>query len=347
MLVSIIVPVYNASTYLPRCLESLINQTYGELEIIVVNDGSTDDSQKICDDYAKKDKRIVSIVQKNKGVSSARNVGIDIATGKYLQFVDADDYVEPTYTELLLSQMQGANVDLAICNFYNITVINDREVKKEKHRVKTGTKYRDDFTLIPMNNADRSKPCTRYEIGFVWGRMLSRRIINDNRIRFDEKVCFQEDLLFNLSYNLHIRNANVIDDALYYYHSFIDSKRKSSKVTNAPIDNSVMQAYIKKRAYEVFYKNGVTEEAFKSLAECFASQSIAFFVRSCDRSYGYSFAKSYKLARSMIGDQDVRGFLASYEPNEGMSKAVPFFLRKKVGILAVFAAKLHLWRARV
>lgn len=101
-LISIVVPVYNVKQFLTKCLNSIISQTYSNLEIIVVDDGSTDGSATICDDYAKKDKRISVIHKENGGLASARNAGIDVAKGTYIGFVDSDDYIEPYMYEKLL-----------------------------------------------------------------------------------------------------------------------------------------------------------------------------------------------------------------------------------------------------
>lgn len=120
-LISIIVPVYNVEKYLPQCIESIINQTYENLEIILVDDGSTDKSGSICDEYSEKDKRICTIHKENGGLSDARNVAIDIAKGEYLTFVDSDDYITKDYIEYLYKIIIEDNADISICsklNFY-------------------------------------------------------------------------------------------------------------------------------------------------------------------------------------------------------------------------------------
>ena len=115
-LISVIVPVYNVEEYLTQCIESIINQTYTNLEIILVDDGSTDQSGKICDEYAIKDDRIQVIHKENRGVGSARNVGLDTSKGEYVSFVDSDDYVDKNYIKILLKQMLEHNVQVSICN---------------------------------------------------------------------------------------------------------------------------------------------------------------------------------------------------------------------------------------
>lgn len=119
-IVSIIVPVYNVEKYIERCLDSLINQTYSNIEIILVNDGSTDDSEIICNEYEKKDKRIKVLNKKNGGLSSARNAGLKIINGNYVMFVDSDDFVDLSIVETLLNNITETKSDISICSYYSI-----------------------------------------------------------------------------------------------------------------------------------------------------------------------------------------------------------------------------------
>ena len=114
-LISVVIPVYNVEKYLEKCLDSVVEQTYRNLEIILVDDGSTDNSGAICDRYAQKDSRVVVIHQKNGGLSKARNVGIDTATGKYISFIDSDDYVGSCYIETLYKEIKPNIINLSIC----------------------------------------------------------------------------------------------------------------------------------------------------------------------------------------------------------------------------------------
>lgn len=126
-LISIIIPVYNVEQYLSRCINSIINQTYKNIEIILVNDGSTDNSQEICNKYKIKDNRINVINKKNGGLSDARNEGIKVATGKFITFVDSDDYVSDDYVDCLFSMIDEEKADIAVCTY---RVVNDNEQKK-------------------------------------------------------------------------------------------------------------------------------------------------------------------------------------------------------------------------
>ena len=121
-LISIIVAIYNVDQYLEQCIDSIINQSYKNLEIILVNDGSTDNSKNICDYYSEIDKRIKVVHKKNGGVSSARNTGIDIATGDYIAFVDSDDYLELNMYETMINNLEQNQCDMGVCGysiFYN------------------------------------------------------------------------------------------------------------------------------------------------------------------------------------------------------------------------------------
>lgn len=130
-LISVIVPVYNVSKYLNQCIESIINQTYTNLEIILIDDGSNDESEKICDEYKNKDDRIIVIHQENGGLSAARNAGLDICKGKYISFVDSDDYPEPNFIDCLYSSLIENNVKVSMCDINHVDE-NSQTIETEK-----------------------------------------------------------------------------------------------------------------------------------------------------------------------------------------------------------------------
>ena len=115
--ITVIVPIYNVEKYLKRCIESILNQTFKDFELLLLNDGSTDSSGKICDIYASKDNRIVVRHKKNQGVSTTRNLGIDIAKGEYITFIDSDDWIEKDYLEKMYSKIKEMNVPLLITGY--------------------------------------------------------------------------------------------------------------------------------------------------------------------------------------------------------------------------------------
>lgn len=127
--ISVIVPIYNVEKYLPTCLNSIINQTYKNLEILLINDGSSDNSGEICENYAKMDNRIHVFHKRNEGVSSARNLGIDLSVGDFISFVDPDDFLDLNLYEIVISNMEKYNADIICFNCYD--VINEKLLVKK------------------------------------------------------------------------------------------------------------------------------------------------------------------------------------------------------------------------
>lgn len=171
-LISVIVPVYNAEKYLPKCLDSILAQTYKKLEIILVDDGSTDNSGKICDEYALKDSRIKIIHKQNGGVSSARNVALSVAKGEYIGFVDSDDYIDKDMYEYLLELISYSNADIARCYVYEFPPrISNTEV------------------MMPKEAFEKSYPYV-YLVNMLFSRICIENIF------FDESIAWGEDMQF-------------------------------------------------------------------------------------------------------------------------------------------------------
>ena len=187
--ISIIVPVYNVEKYLEKCIDSILNQSYQNLEIILIDDGSTDNSGSICDEYKKKDKRVQVIHQKNQGQSSARNAGLNIAKGSYIGFVDSDDYVEPDYLEQLLNNFKKYNT-VPICGFiYHDEVNHCKPVKYSWSGGEEKVSLGDAFKL----NAE-------LYLTALWNKLFDMQIIEKFYIRFDENLSMGEDLRFSVEY---------------------------------------------------------------------------------------------------------------------------------------------------
>lgn len=172
-LISIIIPVYNVEKYLPRCLNSVINQTYENIEIIVVDDGSTDHSGQICDEYAEKDRRIEVIHKKNEGLSVARNEGIINASGKYLSFVDSDDYIALDYINYLFDLLIMAKADISICG-YRKFYGNNVKHKEKKSKLIISNREKALFDLLYQ----------REKLSPAWGKLFRKELFN--HIKFPE-----------------------------------------------------------------------------------------------------------------------------------------------------------------
>jgi glycosyltransferase involved in cell wall biosynthesis len=206
--ISIIIPVYNVEAYLRRCLDSVINQTHTNLEIICVDDGSTDNSGSICDEYAERDSRIRVFHKKNGGVSSARNVGLDNFTSDYLGFVDADDQIEPYMYKELYSAMISEEASLSAVNFTRNGI-----VETPREPTSTGIFTRNEMLLYAIRNV--------HYAGFgriVCNKLFYSRVIRDNKMKFDESLKIAEDFRFLAELLLYDKLSGVfVDKPLYHY----------------------------------------------------------------------------------------------------------------------------------
>ena len=272
-LVSIIVPVYNAQKGLSRCLESICSQTYQELEIIVLNDGSTDDSLAICEQFRAKDPRIVVVDKENEGVSRTRNAGLTLAQGDYIQFVDSDDALDPDYTQNLVQAALEHNADLVIAPYWMVIPSNSSKTghaletlqtslgiepeapKTEVHKygfLPQGVYSREDYARRLMQ-----QPASFY-YGVLWNKLYRREIIMAHDIRCDEEFTWSEDMLFNLSYIRYAESFYAIRTPLYYYarhrkHSLSASVNPAQVVTTkASLFKYYKELYVQLGLYDQY-----------------------------------------------------------------------------------------------
>lgn len=207
-LVSIIVPVYNGEQTMERCLVSLHNQTYRNIEILAVNDGSSDHTAKILDKYAGLDKRIKVINKKNTGVSDSRNIGMELAEGKYLQFVDGDDWITGDAIERLVEIAEKYECDMVISDFYRIV---GRNIYKKGHIKKEGLISRKEFATYMME-----APANFY-YGVMWNKFFRRDIIMREKLNCSLQLDWCEDFQFNLEYLQYADRIYVDRHSFYYY----------------------------------------------------------------------------------------------------------------------------------
>lgn len=252
VLVSIIVPVYNAEQFLNRCIDSILHQEYSNFELILVNDGSTDSSADICDQYAAEDNRVIVIHKTNSGVSDSRNLALDRARGKYIQFLDSDDWITPDATRLFVRAAETYQCDLVIADFYR--VVGER-VSHKGDIEEDGVMNREQYAAHMMEN-----PADFY-YGVIWNKFFRRDLIEKYHLRMDCELNWCEDFLFNLEY---IRHANVflaLQSPVYYY-----VKRKGSLVSQSMSINQVIKTKLLIfEYYNEFYKSVYEEEDYSKI----------------------------------------------------------------------------------
>ena len=218
--VSLIIPVYNAEDYIDECLDSLVNQTYKNLEIICINDGSSDSSVKHIEEYMKNYQNIVLINQENAGVVGARNVGIKNATGKYIMFVDSDDYIDLTMVEKMVGELNRTKADAAKCNI-DTTLAFLQHSKIENNKFYSSDEYQDIIKQLFEDNNIFCTVCNGiYKKELCWV--------------FPEGFRYGEDVLFNGEYFLKAKSIVLLKDALYHY------RNNPTSVTHKPsIDSTI------------------------------------------------------------------------------------------------------------
>lgn len=216
-LISVVVPVFNAEKYVNRCIDSILNQTYEKLEVILVNDGSSDGSVKICEKWQKLDSRVKLITQENAGVSAARNTGIANATGDYIAFVDNDDWLRPEMFKNLIRKAQKDNADLTFCKFINVDKSYNRENINEINLTPENLKHPEFFFLKNRKGNNLSGI-----IGCCNRILIKKDMLK--KLKFDESLKHGENMLFVLNLVKHAKRISVVSE--YLYNHFKDSDLK-------------------------------------------------------------------------------------------------------------------------
>lgn len=235
--ISVIVPVYKVEKYLPDCLDSLLAQSFNELEIILIDDGSPDKCGEICDAYAQKDSRIKVIHKSNAGVSNARNMGIELAQGKYISFIDSDDFIHPLFYQTLYENLLNFQADTsAIClqeveeNAKTPKYVNPQVSKK--------------FKMDGLGALDCIQDFSRPWVGYPFNKLYSLDIIRKNNLCFDENFILCEDFLFNCQYLLFSKTLVLDENKFYFYRIRPYSAVRNTMQSEKPL-RSKMQVFDK------------------------------------------------------------------------------------------------------
>lgn len=307
-LVSIIIPVYNVERYIKACLESLCEQTYQEIEIIAIDDGSTDLSGDICDKIAKKDSRVSVFHLPNRGVAKARNYGIEIAKGEYFAFADSDDVVAYNFIEQAVLAIK--NVDYVSCAFKTVSD------KAEECLVDYMLEYG-----VSVNCTEYLKKMAEYQAGAYWGanwgKLYKTSIINEHNIRFEPNVGFAEDLRFNLEYLKYVDKVALIHNPVYYYR--VDTSGSLSKKGRNP--EIYWQEYLElyRRYKDLYIMNGIFEDVHIQLAK-FLIEAYVSVIRHGISCKNIKFRDIVTLCKKLDNDSEVQTATALYKKMTGRTR---------------------------
>lgn len=237
MRITVIIPVYNVEKYLVRCLESVIHQTYKNLEIILVDDGSTDTSGMICDRYAVEDARIKVIHQKNGGLSAARNTGIEAATGDYIAFVDSDDFIEITMYEEMEKLAEEHQAELVACRYY--CVYKDHETDDSTGRI---TVYDEPLSMLKQYLKEEETFLIQHA---AWNKLYYKDLLKEERFPVGR---WYEDVVFSAKVLSRVQKGVYLDKALYHYVCEREDSIMNAGMTERIFTDRI-PAYLEKEAY--------------------------------------------------------------------------------------------------
>ena len=248
--ISIIIPIYNTESYLIKCLDSVINQTYCNLEIILVDDGSTDGSKQIIEDYEKKDSRIVAVYKKNAGVANARNTGLQISTGEYIGFVDSDDWIEPDMYQELVRVVKSERIDIVSGNYYfdkgeeQVVAKNLKPISREvfdKNQLLEYVFMRDSYKGLAA---------------YPWNKIFRRDILrnNDQYITYEDKYKIGEDVLWFAHVSLKCETSKYVDKPLYHY-----VQRNDSAVHSTNLEKQMHRIAVYQDVIHLFQNNAISD----------------------------------------------------------------------------------------
>lgn len=314
MKISIIVPAYKAEQTIDRCVSSLVAQTYSDVEIILINDGSPDDTLTKCLAWAEKDKRVQVINQPHGGVSAARNNGLQHATGDYITFVDADDWVAlEIYEKMMSAAISHEGADVVVCSFYFVSgkqivgknhVFGHQCLKNEGERLA--------FFLIK---------CLTHTVPEAFllpspvNKIYKSSVLKENSIRFDTYLSYAEDNLFNICFLKYAKNIVFIPDHLYYYD--LTTVNSLSKCYEPYFFDSLIYSY--KVFYQLFPAKYVEEEYYNNVRQV-QTKALSLYARFCGLK---GFACQ---ARKIFEHEDLkRGYSLEYYRNKRKNELIPAF----------------------
>ncbi len=267
-LISLIIPIFNSAEYLSDCLDSVLGQTFKDFEAILVNDGSTDNSDDICKAYAERDKRIKYIRQENQGVCAARNTGLDNAEGEMICFADSDDWMEIRGLEILYNEYLKTGADLVVADLYFDINGKRRRIRVFGNPITTANRdWIDRYEMACIGygyNPDPGTPKSIPGLGSLWNKLYKKKVIDENNIRFDPYVLgIYEDNLFVLHYLEHCRCVSYIPEAVYFYRKVGKSNSRGFKQRTLEINYRIFERI---GQYISEYKSYATDDFNKALS---------------------------------------------------------------------------------
>lgn len=322
---SIVMPVYGVEEYLEKAVYSVLEQSFQDFEIILVDDKSPDNAGKICDEFARKnDKVLVIHHDKNRGLSAARNTGTKKACGKYIWFMDSDDYVESTLLEKVYESLMKNKAQVVVFGVEE-EYFDEKGEKKKSKQISLETKYLESKEEV-QKSIIKLEESTLY--GYAWNKIYDLEYLKQCNIKF-EKITLIEDIMFNVQYFEEIERLNILSDVLYYYE-----KRMGNSLT-AKYVNEYFELH--RQRVELVYEqqkrwNRDTKEVRSILGKIYCRYIYSAIQRNFDKRSGMNFKMRYQWLGKIYSDALFGELIPYTESDNTQQKVLAFFLKHKMSI---------------
>lgn len=336
MLISIVVPIYNAEKFLKKSVESVISQSYKNIELLLVDDGSTDRSKDICQRYALIDNRIKIILQINKGPAAARNTGVRQATGDFVFFLDADDFIEKDALKVLVTKYKKYQADIVMSNF-NKVEDNEKFIRQKVSFSPDDVSFAGQLKVLSkIDIVDYVRHFLRHPsnhlISYCWARLYKLSVLKKNNITAPEDMRLFEDFVFNLDYLDKVEEVVFVNDSLYNYVLRTSHVSASMAILNAESLIHDMSVF-KERTFRFLEKNASFMRKTDIQAEIghtLVHYAIIFVTRTCRQIDKVNRNRIYTEIDKFIRSAIMQESLKSYVSQKGYSKIVPWLMRLKL-----------------
>ncbi|WP_419725267.1 glycosyltransferase family 2 protein [Terrisporobacter petrolearius] len=331
MKISVIMPVYNKIRYIEKSVNSILNQTYKNFELIIVDDGSSDGSESICDKFAFQDSRVRVFHIENSGVSNARNIGIENAIGEYFQFIDSDDYVDSNMLNDLLQIIIDYNPDIIISGVKKIDDICHEimEILPPLSALKNKQDLMENFAEVQRNTGI---------YGCVSNKMIKKSIVDDNNLRFDTNIWLAEDLDFYLELYNYVSKIYFYQKSYYYYLQ----EAENSSTTSDRKNNYLLQAKIILKEKNMLRINNLLNDGnLKNVNEIITNFIMSYIYDN----FNFNSSEYNKFLDDIISDKELMGSIVNDERNKFEKLIISLLSKKYKTLIYILFANRNMLRA--
>ena len=327
-LVSIIVPIYNVEKYLDRCIQSVLNQSYENLEIILVDDGSPDRSSEICDEYRKSDQRIIVVHKENGGLSDARNAGLILAKGKYIIFLDSDDYIEHTMVEDAVTVLEKNDSDIVIWGYYADFVDEDENLISSKtiNPSISGNYLKSDFYEVTITNEIIGI------LGYAWNKMYKKSLLLNNDFKFTKGLSLIEDIEFNGPVLTSAERITFIEKPYVHY------MQRSRETLGTKFYENYYE--LKKMAMNtvesMLSEWGKTDCEISKIKSNLLYNTLKSTTRLLSKAENYTKDEKDIYLKTLLNKSDVQDILSAYSPKNHKDRLIKFLMLKRQSNLLLY-----------